>query len=140
MSASPHETLIRDYVEAVFNRHELDHLESYWIDDLSSHWMGQQTVRGLREWREAMNGFFTAFPDITYRLDDMFFDGDRGVWRGRWRGTQNGDWAGIAASGKTAEWSAVIIGRFSDGRLAEDWVEYDRFGLFRQLGVIPLEG
>ena len=32
MSVSPHETLIRDYLEAVFNRHELDDLGSYWVD------------------------------------------------------------------------------------------------------------
>ncbi len=85
-----------------------------------------------------MEGFFAAFPDISYTLDDHFFDGDRGVWRGRWRGTQRGDWAGLAASGRRAEWTAVIIGRFADGRLAEDRVEYDRLGLYRQLGAIPL--
>lgn len=139
MSASSHEILIRDYVEAVFNRHELDGLETYWVEDLSSHWMGQESLRGLPEWRRAMEGFFAAFPDISYTLDDSFFDGDRGVWRGRWRGTQRGDWAGIAASGRTAEWTAVIIGRFSGGRLAEDWVQYDRYGLYRQLGATPLE-
>jgi hypothetical protein len=37
-------------------------------------------------------------------------------------------------------WTAIIIGRFADGKLAEDWVEYDRLGLYRQLGVIPLGG
>ena len=139
MSESPHERLIRDYIEAVFRRHELDGLEAYWRDDLASHWMGQQTIHGLSAWRAGMADFFTAFPDLTYVLDDMFFAGDRGVWRGRWRGTQRGDWAGIAASGRTVEWTAVIIGRFADGKLAEDWVEYDRLGLYRQLGVIPLD-
>ena len=140
MSDSPHETLIREYIEAVFNRHDLDDLTSYWVEDLSSHWLGQETVRGLDAWRAAMADFFTAFPDLTYTLDDVFVAGDRGVWRGRWRGTQRGDWAGIAASGRTAEWTAVIMGRFAGGRLAEDCVEYDRYGLYRQLGVIPIIG
>ena len=139
MSESPHERLIRDYIEAVFTRHELDDLEAYWRDDLSSHWLGQQTLHGVSAWRAGMADFFSAFPDLTYTIDDMFFAGDRGVWRGRWRGTHRGDWAGIAASGRTVEWTAVIIGRFADGKLAEDWVEYDRLGLYRQLGVIPLD-
>jgi predicted ester cyclase len=43
-----------------------------------------------------MDGFFVAFPDATYTLDDMFFAGDRGVWRGRWQATQQGEWRGIA--------------------------------------------
>ena len=139
MSDSSHETLIRAYIDAVFNRHELGDLGLYWREDLSSHWMGQETIHGLPAWRSAMEGFFTAFPDIAYTLDDLFFDGDRGVWRGHWRGTQRGDWAGVAASGRQVEWTAVIIGRFVDGRLAEDWVQYDRLGLYRQLGAIPLD-
>ncbi len=121
MAASPHETLIRDYIEAVFNRHELDDLASYWREDLSSHWMGQQTLHGLPAWRRPCADFFTAFPDLTHTLDDLFLADNRGVWRGHWRGTQHGDWAGIASTGKTAEWTAIIIGRFADGKLAKDW-------------------
>jgi hypothetical protein len=29
----------------------------------------------------------------------------------------------------------IIIGRFEGEKLAEDWVEYDRYNLFRQLGA-----
>jgi predicted ester cyclase len=138
VSVSTPETFVREYIEAVFNRHELGDLESYWLADMSSHWMGQQTLYGLDAWRAGMVEFFAAFPDITYTLDDLFFSDDRGVWRGRWRGVQRGDWAGIAATGKEVEWTVIIICRFADGKFAEDWVEYDRFGLYRQLGVIPL--
>jgi predicted ester cyclase len=95
MSVSPHEGLVRDYLEAVFNRHELDHLDVYWVQDLASHWLGQESLHGLAAWRAAMSDFFAAFPDLSYTLDDLFFDGDRG--------------------------------------------EYDRLGLYRQLGAIPLD-
>jgi predicted ester cyclase len=141
MSTAAHETFIRDYIETVFNRHRLDDLSTYWVDDLASHWMGQQTLHGLDAWRAGMTDFFTAFPDLAYTLDDLIATDDRAVWRGRWRGTQHGEWAGIAASGKAASWTVIIIGRCADdGRFAEDWVEYDRLGLYRQLGAIPLAG
>jgi predicted ester cyclase len=102
--------------------------------------MGQETLRGLPAWREGMVGFFAAFPDAHYTLDDLFCAGDRGVWRGSWRATQRGVWQGIAPSGHTARWTVIIIGRFADGKMVEDWVEYDRLGLYRQLGAIPLKG
>ena len=35
-----------------------------------------------------------------------------------------------------AKWMVIIIGRFEGGKLAEDWVEYDRYNLFRQLGGV----
>lgn len=138
MSASPYEPLVRDYIDVVFNRHELNNTEAYWADNLVSHWLGQQTIKGIPAWRSAMTAFFTAFPDLTFTLDDLFFSADRGVWRGHWRGTQHGDWAEIASSGRKAEWTAIIIARFTDGKLVEDWVQYDRFGLYRQLGATPL--
>ena len=67
----------------------------------------------------------------------MFFAGDRGVWRGHWRATQQGTWQGIAPSGRRVMWTVIIIGRFAGGKLIEDWVELDRLGLFQQLGRIP---
>ena len=47
-----------------------------------------------------------------------------------------GNWEGIAATGRKATWSVMIMGRFADDKLVEDWVEYDRYNLFRQLGAV----
>ena len=137
MAADQHETLIRAYIDEVFNGHRLDALGKYWNEDLTSRWLGMETIRGLPAWRAAMEGFFAAFPDAAYTLDDMFFAGDRGVWRGHWQATQQGEWQGIAASGRTVTWTVIIVGRFAGGKLIEDWVELDRLGLFQQLGCIP---
>ena len=137
MAGDRHETFVRAYIDEVFNGHRLDALEKYWDGDLKSHWLGMETIHGLPAWRAAMEGFFAGFPDAAYTLDDMFFAGDRGVWRGRWKATQQGDWQGIAATGRNVTWTVIIIGRFADGKLKEDWVELDRLGLFQQLGRIP---
>jgi len=103
MAADQHEALIRAYIDEVFNGHRVDALEKYWDDDLTSHWLGMETIHGLPAWRAAMEGFFAAFPDAAYTLDDMFFAGDRGVWRGHWQATQQGEWQGIAASGRDVD-------------------------------------
>jgi predicted ester cyclase len=140
MTPEQREAMIRRYIEQVFNGHDLDGLDAYWATDLVSHWMGQETLRGLPAWREGMVGFFAAFPDATYTLEDLFVADDRGVWRGAWRATQRGPWAGVAPSDREVSWTVIIIGRFAGDKLAEDWVEYDRLGLFQQLGAIPIAG
>ena len=140
MAASQIEAMIRAYIAEVFNNHRLDNLAQYWAEEMSSHWMGRETLRGLAAWQAGMTAFFTAFPDAVYTLDDLVCTRDRAVWRGGWRATQRGDWEGIAPSGNAVRWSVIIIGRVAAGKLAEDWVEYDRLGLYRQLGAIPLEG
>jgi predicted ester cyclase len=83
-----------------------------------------------------MADFFDAFPNAAYTLNDLFFAGDKGVWRGTWDATQRKEWEGISATGRKAKWTVIIIGRFEGDKLAEDWVEYDRYNLFRQLGAL----
>ena len=91
---------------------------------------------GPEAWREAMSNFFDAFPDAAYTLNDLFFSGDKGVWRGTWNATQSNHWELFPAAGREAKWTVIIIGRFEGERLAEDWVEYYRYNLFRQLGAL----
>jgi predicted ester cyclase len=67
----------------------------------------------------------------------MFFADNRGVGRGHWRATQQGQWQGIAASGRSVAWTVIIVGHCAGGKLKEDWVELDRLCLFQQLGCIP---
>ena len=120
----------------MFICHDLTRLDKYFDADLASHWLGDRTLHGLASWKNGMTSFFTAFPDAAYTLDDIFFAGDKGVWRGTWRATHRGEWEGIAPTGRKATWSVIIIGRFAGDKLVEDWVEYDRYNLFRQLGAV----
>jgi predicted ester cyclase len=136
MSANQLETMTRAYLDEVFNRHDLSRLDRYMSADLVSTWFGDRTLHGLPAWRDAMAGFFAAFPDAAFTLDDIFFAGDKGAWRGTWRATQRGAWEGIAATGRTVSWAVIIIGRFAAGKMVEDWVEYDRYKMLSQLGAI----
>ena len=130
------EVQIRKYLDEVFVRHDLSRLDQYLDADLVSHWLGDRTLHGVGAWKDGMASFFAAFPDAAYTLDDIFFAGDKGVWRGTWRATQRGEWEGIAPTGRKATWTVIIIGRFEGDKLVEDWVEYDRYNLFRQLGAV----
>ena len=132
---------VRTYLEDVFNGHNLQSLdkhmtENHMTENIISHWLGDQNLNGREAWKKAMANFFDAFPDAAYTLNDLFFAGDKGVWRGTWHATQRKEWEGIPATGRKAKWTVIIIGRFEGEKLAEDWVEYDRYNLFRQLGAL----
>jgi len=120
------------YLEDVFNGHNLQSLDKYMTENIVSHWLGDRSLNGREAWKEAMAKFFDAFPDASYTLNDVFCTGDKGVWRGTWNATQRKEWEGIPETGRKAKWTVIIIGRFEGDKLAEDWVEYDRYNLFRQ--------
>jgi len=133
MPVDQRDAWVRAYLEDVFNGHNLQSLDKYLTENLVSHWLGDRSLSGRGAWREAMAKFFDAFPDAAYTLNDVFCAGDKGVWRGTWDATQRKEWEGIPAKGRKAKWTVIIIGRFERDKIAEDWVEYDRYNLFRQL-------
>ena len=53
-------------------------------------------------------------------------------------GTPQGDFNGIAATGKRIEVRGVQIGRFEDGKIVERWGSSDELGILKQLGVDPV--
>ena len=103
MSTDPRDAWVRAYLEDVFNGHNLQSLDKYISENLVSHWLGDRSLLGREAWRAAMGNFFDAFPDAKYALNDLFFAGDKGVWRGTWHATQRKQWEGIPATGRKAK-------------------------------------
>ena len=81
MPVDQRDAWVRTYLEDVFNGHNLQSLDKYMAENLISHWLGDQSLNGREAWREAMANFFDAFPGAAYTLNDLFFAGDKGVWR-----------------------------------------------------------
>ena len=55
-------------------------------------------------------------------------------------GTHRGEFIGIPATDREVTVQAVDIYRLADGRIAEQWVIIDVWGLMQQLGAIPGPG
>lgn len=79
---------VRTYLKDVFNGHNLQSLNKYMTENFVSNWLGDRDLKGREAWRAAMANFFDAFPDAAHTLTDLFFAGDKGVWRGTWHATQ----------------------------------------------------
>jgi hypothetical protein len=53
------------------------------------------------------------------------------------QGTFSGPLVGLAPPGRAATLTGVAIGRFSEGRLVELWLQADLLGFLQQLDVLP---
>jgi steroid delta-isomerase-like uncharacterized protein len=74
---------------------------------------------------------------VRLTIEDEIAEGDRVVTRWSARGTHEGEFFGIPATGKQATVTGVTIDRIIDGRIAESWTNWDTLGLLQQLGAIP---
>ena len=80
--------------------------------------------------------WFSAFPDVQFRSDDMLVDGDRVVHVAQLSGTHAGEFFGVAATGRHIEVQIVMILTVADGLIVEERRIYDFTGFLVQVGVL----
>ena len=93
---------------------------------------GADTIKGEIDY------FRQAVPDLTYTVDDQVAEGDKVVSRYTATGTHQGEFFGVAGTGKRVEFTGIQIDRFDEsGKMIEEWPEYDLLGAMRQIGAVP---
>ena len=132
--------VMRRYYDEVVNKGDYAVVEELFTADYHSH---HNDPIGLPPGPEGVKQFIggtrDGFPDLELTLDDLFGDGDMVASRWTLKGTQTEEWFGTPATGKTAEWAGVVLSRFEDGKIAEEWFNFDQLRLLQQLGIIPSE-
>jgi steroid delta-isomerase-like uncharacterized protein len=76
-----------------------------------------------------------AFPDINWSMEELIATVDKVVLRVIERGTHQGEFQGIAATGNKHEMSAIWICRIENGKIVEQREDFDMLGLYQQLGM-----
>ena len=54
------------------------------------------------------------------------------------RGTHTGEYEGIPLTNKQATWTGMFLYRIHGGKIVECWSNWDKAGLFAQIGGIPV--
>ena len=80
--------------------------------------------------------FRNAFPDLAITEEDLIAEDDKVVMRQVTTGTHQGDFMGIAATGKKVEMHDIHIVRLADDKIVEHWGVEDNLGMMQQLGVV----
>ncbi len=79
----------------------------------------------------------TGFPGLTTTIEDMFVSADKLAVTLVWRGTHNGEYGGVAATGKPVQVRDTAIWHFRDGKVVEILTLQDQFAILKQVGYLP---
>jgi steroid delta-isomerase-like uncharacterized protein len=139
MSAETNKALVRREFEEMFNQGgDLDMAGEFYSPDYLLHEPTSGEVRGLEAAREFAATYREAFPDLQTAIDDQVAEGDKVVSRFSGRGTHLGETEDFGpATGNRIEITGITIDRFSDGRIVEEWTNFDALGLLQQIGLVP---
>jgi steroid delta-isomerase-like uncharacterized protein len=142
MSAEDNKVTMRRLYEEVINTGDHDRAEEFIAPDMYDH--DPSLPENLRHGTEGFKYFFSmareAFPDLQFTIEDMIAEGEKVVTRFTLRGTQEGEFLGMAPTGKRVEVTGIDITRFSDGKMVEHWANTDDLGMMQQLGAVPEPG
>lgn len=95
------------------------------------------TASGAESFKQVIGMFRAAFPDLRVEVEDVIGEGDMVSTRGTMRGTHDGEFMGVPATGSSVTVSYIDIWRVEDGKAVENWVQMDMMGLMGQIGAIP---
>jgi predicted ester cyclase len=94
-------------------------------------------LSGVQALKQVWTVLLRAFPDIHVAVEDVVAQGDKVVYRNKVTGTHQGEYRGVAPTGRSVAYDEIFIVRFADGRIAEIWGVVDVFAQLKQLGLVP---
>lgn len=124
---SQHKELLGRYYERVLNGRRVEEMGEYWADQQ----MVDAVTRGCLS-------YFDAFPDLHISLDELIAEDDRVFVRSTMTGTHDGEYKGIAPTGRNVAADCAEVYRLADGKIAGYWCLVNVAGLVRQLTEEPV--
>lgn len=79
--------------------------------------LGDQDLSFLKK---AIVEFRNALPDLQSEIGEMIAEGDLVAYSWTMVGTHQGEYQGIAATGKPVKFTGITIIRFADGKIVHD--------------------
>src|ERR671916_1972422 len=132
-AAEENKAIFRRYAEEVGNQHNLEIVDEIFERYIAHQPDGSTLERGPEDVKRFQGEFFSAFSDFHISIEDQIAEGDKVVSHYTIRGTHQGDFRGMAPTGKEIELKGVTTFRFSpEGKVVETWDSYDQLSLMRQ--------
>ena len=128
-------TLARRWFEDLLSRGNLDVANEILSAEFVDH-LTHEDERGLEELKHYVTIYRNAFPDIQDTVEDIVAEGDKVVVRWTSDGTHQGEFMGVAPTGRHVRFTGMRLFRIAENKIVESWVNIDERGLQEQLGAV----
>ena len=127
--------VVRTVFSEIWSKGNVELIPDLFSEHFVGHFPGGHTVSGRQGLAAEVIAHRKAFPDWTEEVVDEIVDHDLVAVRFTSRGTNTGEFLDNPPTGNRIEISEVVIFRFEDGEIAEQWVYPDILSLERQLSA-----
>lgn len=119
---------IRTLVEELYINQNFDILEASFSEDYKAY-AELKTYKGLKFIRQHLKRFHHSIKDIkVVKIDFLCEEVDKVTWQRTLKGKHVNNMQGIPASNKIIQWQEMVVSRFEDGKICEEWLVSDLAG------------
>jgi predicted ester cyclase len=126
-------SLCTRYFREVWDKGNEAVLDEMLAPDLVNHMLSEGPLLGREAFREWYRPFRQAFSEVSCPVTHCFVEGEWSAIRVAFSGKHVAELNGVAPTGKTVKFSALILCRWVNGRVVEAYNEFDRHTLNTQL-------
>jgi len=134
--------VVKRYWDGKWNERRPEILDELQTPDVVYHAPSMGGMNGIEEYKQAYGMFLSVLHDTQIKIEDMIAEGDKVMTRTTFSGVQKGELEGVPATGNPFKMSGFTVFRIVDGKIAEEWEDWDWLGFYQQLGMElkPKEG
>ena len=136
MAVEENKDAVRGALER-WNAKDEQYYEIY-TDDVVAHGFPPDVPPSIEGIRAMFGSMWVAFPDLHGDLQHLVAEEDTAAVHLRVSGMHEGEFMGIAPTGKRIDIEVMAFLRFNDeGKIVERWTRMDEVALLTQLGAMP---
>ena len=139
MSTEENRALVQQLIQ-LQERGDLSTVDQFIAPNWVNHDPSMPPLQGYEGFKQLNMLFRSAFPGFHLEIEDILAEGDKVAGRIRFRATNTGSFQGMPATGKAVDVTGTGIFRVVDGKVTDNWVNFDALSLMQQLGVVPSMG
>ena len=93
-------------------------------------------VVGLENFKNYYNNYIVGFSDAQFTIIDAFGQGNKIVKHWNFKGTHDGEFFGVPATGKKVDVSGVTLVKMKNGKIFSEQDFMDFLDFYTQLGLM----
>jgi steroid delta-isomerase-like uncharacterized protein len=128
--------IARGVFEEIFSQGKQELIEQYF----ERSYRGHDTLIGEADrdrFRQSVQMYRAAFPDLNIKVDDLVAASEKVLVRWTARGTHRGQFLGKSPTNKKVEVDGISVLTFRNGKIVEDYTQWDVLSLLQELGITP---
>ncbi len=122
--------------DKVVNERRIELINAKHFDENVTAVVSPENIVGIKAFRDYYNNYLTGFSDAKFTIIDAFGQGNRIVKHWNFKGTHDGNFFNVPATGKKVDLSGTTLVIMKDGRILQEQDFFDSLSLYKQLGLM----